>query len=254
MSGLYPYTDQYRDDESGLMYYNSRYYDTDLKRFTSIDPWAGDITNPQSLNKYSYVVNNPLKYNDPSGEVFETAWDGLNVLADFGAIAYNGVQEIGYAGVALYGTATGNDGLTDHALSAAAHNHQQIKGNLTDLAVDGAAAMIPFVPAGLTKIDDGAGFVQKHATEYDSKGEVIRRTPNNIQDKMTLDAAKNGSGDRIIQGLGDPKYKGMDKYEYEVKSDRGVISNVHYVKDPKAGNQFDHKFIDRELKNLNDKR
>jgi RHS repeat-associated protein len=48
------------------MYYDSRYYNPDISRFISIDPWFGDIKNPQSLNKYSYVVNNPVKYFDPT--------------------------------------------------------------------------------------------------------------------------------------------------------------------------------------------
>ncbi|WP_372999482.1 RHS repeat-associated core domain-containing protein [Lutispora sp.] len=36
-------------------------------RFISEDPWPGDMTDPQTLNPYPYVVNNPLKYVDPLG-------------------------------------------------------------------------------------------------------------------------------------------------------------------------------------------
>jgi len=60
---------------------NSRYYDADLKRFTSVDPVAAfDVqkaskAGPQALNAYTYVNNNPIKYNDPTGEYLETAVD-----------------------------------------------------------------------------------------------------------------------------------------------------------------------------------
>ena len=54
-------------DESGLYYYGARYYNPVIGRFVSQDTWAGDLRNPQSLNKYSYVFNNPLKYIDPTG-------------------------------------------------------------------------------------------------------------------------------------------------------------------------------------------
>ncbi len=64
----YLYTGQERDEETDLMYYGARYYDPVVGRFMSVDPWGGDLSNPQTLNKYAYVVNNPLKYVDPTGE------------------------------------------------------------------------------------------------------------------------------------------------------------------------------------------
>ncbi len=54
-------------DASGLYYYGARYYDADSGRFTTPDPISGGLGNPQSLNKYVYVLNNPNKYTDPSG-------------------------------------------------------------------------------------------------------------------------------------------------------------------------------------------
>ncbi len=46
------FTGKELDDESQLYYYEARYYDPLLGRFTSIDPWKGELTDPQSLNKY----------------------------------------------------------------------------------------------------------------------------------------------------------------------------------------------------------
>lgn len=55
-------------DEFGLIDMNGRFYDPRLGRFLSPDPYVQDASNPQNFNRYSYCLNNPLKYNDPSGE------------------------------------------------------------------------------------------------------------------------------------------------------------------------------------------
>jgi hypothetical protein len=43
--------------------------------FTQADTWEGDITNPQTLNPYSYVLGNPLIYTDPSGNYPQKEWE-----------------------------------------------------------------------------------------------------------------------------------------------------------------------------------
>lgn len=63
----YLYTGQERDEETSLMYYGARYYDAKVGRFMAVDPAPGDPKTPQSLNRYTYVKNNPLKYLDPTG-------------------------------------------------------------------------------------------------------------------------------------------------------------------------------------------
>ena len=55
------------DPETGLEYAHARYYNPSLGRFMSPDPLGGDPKNPQSLNRYAYVLNNPLTLVDPSG-------------------------------------------------------------------------------------------------------------------------------------------------------------------------------------------
>ncbi|HAK59559.1 MAG TPA: hypothetical protein DCO77_04140 [Nitrospiraceae bacterium] len=61
------YTSQEFDAETGLYFYNARYYDPVLGRFISPDTIVPRFADPQSLNRYSYVNNNPLNYIDPSG-------------------------------------------------------------------------------------------------------------------------------------------------------------------------------------------
>ena len=96
----YNYTGQ-RLDGTGLLFYNARYYDPQLARFTSADsivPGSGtslrvsfnenmedtsSSSSSQDLNRYTYVLNNPLLYNDPSGHYTEVNnRDHRNEIAD----------------------------------------------------------------------------------------------------------------------------------------------------------------------------
>ncbi len=63
----YKFAGYERDSETGLDYAHARYYNSRLGRFTSPDPLSGGLGNPQSLNRYAYVVNNPVNNLDPSG-------------------------------------------------------------------------------------------------------------------------------------------------------------------------------------------
>jgi len=73
------YTGQNYDSSSGLYYYKSRYYNPKLARFIQPDTVIPDATHLQSYNRYSYVVNNPLKYVDPTGHFFGYAGGGINI-------------------------------------------------------------------------------------------------------------------------------------------------------------------------------
>ncbi|WP_194869476.1 FG-GAP-like repeat-containing protein [Myxococcus sp. AB025B] len=55
------------DDESGLVNMKGRLYDPKVGRFLTPDPVVQAPYASQSLNRYSYVLNNPLRYVDPSG-------------------------------------------------------------------------------------------------------------------------------------------------------------------------------------------
>ncbi len=65
----FQYTGQRNDSSIGLYFYNARYYDPYLNRFLSPDTIIPDLKNPQSLNRYSYTYNNPLRYIDDSGHI-----------------------------------------------------------------------------------------------------------------------------------------------------------------------------------------
>jgi RHS repeat-associated protein len=54
-------------DEMGIIHMNGRLFDPLIGRFMSADPFIQSPENLQSYNRYSYVMNNPLAYTDPSG-------------------------------------------------------------------------------------------------------------------------------------------------------------------------------------------
>jgi len=89
-----------------LTYAGARYYAQDIGRFTRIDPVSFKIASsgeleqennvsalellarPQSLNNYSYSLNNPIVYVDPDGELFDFIIDIGFTLYDLGNIVY----------------------------------------------------------------------------------------------------------------------------------------------------------------------
>jgi RHS repeat-associated protein len=54
---------------TGLQYLRARYYEPESGTFLTRDSYLGDITQPLSLNRYAYAMNNPLMYTDPSGHM-----------------------------------------------------------------------------------------------------------------------------------------------------------------------------------------
>jgi RHS repeat-associated protein len=63
------FTGQRQITDLGIYYYNARFYSPYINRFLSADTIVPGYTDPQSLNRYSYVNNNPLRYTDPTGHV-----------------------------------------------------------------------------------------------------------------------------------------------------------------------------------------
>jgi RHS repeat-associated protein len=68
------FTGQREEADIGLYDYKARWYDPQLGRFIQPDIIVPDRGNPQSLNRYSYCLNNPLKLIDPSG-LSPADWD-----------------------------------------------------------------------------------------------------------------------------------------------------------------------------------
>ncbi len=63
------FTTYERDAESSNDYAMARYYVWRIGRFTSLDPLSGSTSDPQSLDRYTYVENNPANAIDPTGQM-----------------------------------------------------------------------------------------------------------------------------------------------------------------------------------------
>jgi RHS repeat-associated protein len=119
------FTGQIHDQETGNDYFNATYYSNSTGRFLSPDPSGltyADPTNPQSLNLYSYVNNNPLFFLDPSGLGLQVI---CNSVPDSFADSAGGVMVTGYSDSCTY-TDDGQDGLTQPTTSFQKQSPQPI--------------------------------------------------------------------------------------------------------------------------------
>ncbi len=100
--------------EFGIINMNGRLYDPVLGRFFSPDPFVQMPGSPQGFNRYSYCLNNPLKYTDPSGQflspallfgIFNLASSMMQAAANGGNVwkaAGNGLKSMALGLVAQY--------------------------------------------------------------------------------------------------------------------------------------------------------
>jgi RHS repeat-associated protein len=106
----------------GLYHYGARFYSTLVGRFVSPDPVVQDVNDPQALNAYSYVRNDPLVYVDPTGMYV----DPIVPQAPFPSLGLGGAASSGpdipnlvlsYVDCALNGDCAGA-GMTQEAAQA----------------------------------------------------------------------------------------------------------------------------------------
>jgi RHS repeat-associated protein len=200
----YKFTGKERDGESGLDYFIARSYSSNLGRFLQPDEFAGgpvdafssndplpdsplpyaDITNPQSLNKYTYTYNNPLTYVDPDGHNPAL----IQKLLELGQRALPYLQRAGAAvqraGIAAYNWATraSNSPAAQDALQAGAElvSGTPIPGRLT---LGGGAVSKAF--GGLTDLTENALGVAGAIGGRTSKGAEIAGLFTKTGDNVT---------------------------------------------------------------------
>jgi RHS repeat-associated protein len=126
------YTSHEHFAEVGIIHMNGRLYDPLLRRFLNADENIQDPYNTQNYNKYGYVLNNPLMFNDPSGEfvfAFVAAW---------GVTAFWG----GVITAAFIGTAVG---LVAYSLGVAISGEKwQLGGALKSMFWGGVSGAVTF--------------------------------------------------------------------------------------------------------------
>jgi len=71
LATAYRYTGQHAEPALELYYYNARWYDPLIGRFLSPDVIMPAAGRPSALNRYTYVLNNPVRYTDPTGHAYD---------------------------------------------------------------------------------------------------------------------------------------------------------------------------------------
>lgn len=175
------YTGHEYDVDTGLTYAEARYYNAAIGKFISQDPAFWDLsrlqiqlTDPQSWNSYSYARNNPIKYNDPDGQFWDTVvdvglttWDGARYIKSF-ADATAGAITTGI------GELTNNQRLTNIGDTQLSQGVQGMKNAGGDLAWDAAGTAVPFVPvAGVKVVKNADNIVKLSPSQIGKQGEKI---------------------------------------------------------------------------------
>jgi RHS repeat-associated protein len=122
----FQFTGQQQDPESGLYYLRGRYYLPSLGRFISRDPLFGSMGGPLSLNRFSYVLNNPTNLTDPSGLSSTTPNDPT--LGSTSGVSL--ALQDSYGSKLLGGVGNSNNGSTDNSCFSSAGGHFQ--GNIVN--------------------------------------------------------------------------------------------------------------------------
>ena len=125
-----------------LTHMNGRIYDYNLGRFLSVDPYIAFPEDSQSLNPYSYLLNNPLSGTDPSGYLPSICGQGLVSRCEGGATAYLNGQR-GDAAVADF-----RSNKSEFTVTVTYDNGVQIQFDFTRTGPDGglvsnASVLVP---------------------------------------------------------------------------------------------------------------
>jgi RHS repeat-associated protein len=161
----YKFTGKEADAENNLQYFGARYYDNRVGKFTSVDPamlilhdpqllknmngrtlydW---LSNPQSLNGYSYSTNNPIIYIDPDGKIGE----------GFGRYMAGGQRQISSFLHQAADYTTSNGGAINWTAGFVTHAIADTAGNIANIFDPDQKPTTRLLGLGLTAIDASTG-------------------------------------------------------------------------------------------------
>ncbi|WP_050009476.1 DUF6443 domain-containing protein [Flavobacterium sp. B17] len=264
--------------ETGMYDYGARMYMPDIARFGTIDPRS-----QYTHEAYSYVWNNPLFFNDPTGMTgegfahcptcpntpeFKPYIDDKNDVyvynpeTNTASLKVTPIQE-----VTLTGKAKSSDsGPGSLALAA-------LMVSQADSPAPGPADVVALgmligagvwwsynqftQPSYTTIADPGVGMrnlnSESDADDTDVNGVKVpqegkpdaRTEPKDLQEQLSIEEAESGQGDTIMSGrLKDPKYNNNTKMKHSHDHGDGTKTEVHYDINNKTGQRSGFKIKD----------
>lgn len=192
----------------GIINMNGRLYDPKLHRFLQPDNFIQDPENTQNYNRYGYVLNNPLKYTDSSGEAYEllvavgigvaiavTSYTLTALLADV-PFTVGGLVKTAFIGAAssavTFGIGSASSALFSNFFSKAAFSaaaHGTFQGSMT--AISGGKFWSGFASGALSSIAASAWSGGSSMSEAGKNGVAL---PNTGMSGIGGDFAKSGFG------------------------------------------------------------
>lgn len=223
----FQYTGQEKDQETGLNYYDARYYDPHLQRFTQPDTYTQNVYNPQDLNEYSYVLNNPVRYTDPTGHFIQI----LIILAAYAEIdAADPNTQLDMMGV--------SDAYSDLKKNNSFENR-------VGLGIAVALAATPDTPAISKEVRQQASKqivknTEKAIEKFQSTGRFIAQ---NLKEKLAMAQIKaDPSQGKVLKNIvmNDSRWLAKDGWIKKEAKVNGVT--IHWNFNTKTGKTADFKF------------
>ena len=215
------YTGHEMLNEFGIINMNGRLYDPLLGRFLSPDNYVQAPDNSQSFNRYSYCLNNPLKYVDPSGEAYYYTNDPEEIARFMEALkmaenASRAISEYDFGGGgggwhyssdadftsrATYNTSTG---MFHYSYGTVVNGEVTIVGRSFPANLPFSSSWGNFASGGSTAMEVGGfGFSSYAAQRYHNSGgfETWRTSSGKYYNSNILKPQANGKYVQGVQGI-----------------------------------------------------
>jgi len=171
------YTGYAYDQVLGVYYAQARMYDASDRRFMAVDPLKGSVANPQTMAQYTYCLNNPIRFIDPTGlAVSQVDQANLTAQQQKEIEAYQAQYQAAAAKNDLAGMAAAHQGAEDVRANAGYSG-----------GVDGTEYIaMPTAPASpQPSVTDGMS--AEESAIFDSAVDLI----NSMSDEQVLDLVRN---------------------------------------------------------------
>ena len=181
------FTGHDHDDELALVHMKGRAYDPALRRFLTPDPYVPEPLLGQSYNRYAYVLNNPLRYVDPTGFAGDAASDYTPSGNALWFLGWAVDQMVGWGG-------GGNKGSGGHGQASGSDQAQtpQLVGTLAPASSSGTESGQAATPDGSADGEVVVGTPQRFTFEGVTVEVVtIALSPTTVLSDLVFDGYEN---------------------------------------------------------------